>query len=194
MPPRRRDRRKPATSTDPVQSDRPDQADGSKPHLGFTPSRVVFLFVLFLSSISLLIIYLPSGTSPVPPATVLSVYERGLVTPDISYKDILAENERVSENRSHRHFVNPVLAYVTPWNSKGYDMAKVFNSKFTHISPVWYQLKSEGNKLILQGQHDVDLGWISELRKGGNLLVVPRILLEAIPAEVLVKKKQLRRQ
>ncbi|KAJ4797495.1 Chitinase domain-containing protein 1 [Rhynchospora pubera] len=191
MPPRRRDRRKPATSTDPVQSDRPDQADGSKPHLGFTPSRVVFLFVLFLSSISLLIIYLPSGTSPVPPATVLSVYERGLVTPDISYKDILAENERVSENRSHRHFVNPVLAYVTPWNSKGYDMAKVFNSKFTHISPVWYQLKSEGNKLILQGQHDVDLGWISELRKGGNLLVVPRILLEAIPAEVLVKKKQL---
>jgi len=26
-------------------------------------------------------------------------------------------------------------------NSKGYDMAKIFNSKFTHLSPVWYDLK-----------------------------------------------------
>lgn len=31
---------------------------------------------------------------------------------------------------------------------------------------------SEGKKLILQGQHDVDFGWISELRKGGNSLVI----------------------
>ena len=26
-------------------------------------------------------------------------------------------------------------------NSKGYDMAKIYNSKFTHLSPVWYDLK-----------------------------------------------------
>lgn len=26
-------------------------------------------------------------------------------------------------------------------NSKGYEMAKKFNSKFTHLSPVWYDLK-----------------------------------------------------
>lgn len=26
-------------------------------------------------------------------------------------------------------------------NSKGYDLAKSFNSKFTHLSPVWYDLK-----------------------------------------------------
>ncbi|XP_078168862.1 glycosyl hydrolase superfamily protein [Carex rostrata] len=191
MPAKRRDRRKPSSSTDPVQSDRAARAESSKPsktHLPLTHPRVLFLFVLFLSSISLLVIYL---YSPVPSAPVLSVYDRGLVRPDTSYQDILAENGRVSENRSHRHFLNPVLAYVTPWNSKGYDMAKLFNSKFTHISPVWYQLKSEGKKLILQGQHDVDLGWISELRKGSNSLVVPRVLLEASPAEVLVKKKQL---
>jgi hypothetical protein len=31
---------------------------------------------------------------------------------------------------------------------------------------------SEGKKLLLQGQHDVDFGWISELRKGGNPLVI----------------------
>lgn len=26
-------------------------------------------------------------------------------------------------------------------NSLGYDMAKKFRAKFTHVSPVWYQLK-----------------------------------------------------
>ena len=26
-------------------------------------------------------------------------------------------------------------------NSKGYEIAKRFNSKFTHLSPVWYDLK-----------------------------------------------------
>ena len=26
-------------------------------------------------------------------------------------------------------------------NSLGYDMAKKFQAKFTHVSPVWYQLK-----------------------------------------------------
>lgn len=26
-------------------------------------------------------------------------------------------------------------------NSRGYELAKRFNSKFTHLSPVWYDLK-----------------------------------------------------
>jgi hypothetical protein len=30
-------------------------------------------------------------------------------------------------------------------NSHGYDMAKVFNSKFTYVSPVWYQIKCTAN-------------------------------------------------
>lgn len=94
MPPKRRDRRKPPNSTDPVQSDRSTRVESSKPskpYLHLTHPRVLFLSVLFVSSIALLlIIYLSSTSSPVPPATVLSVYDRGLVRPDISYRDILA--------------------------------------------------------------------------------------------------------
>ena len=26
-------------------------------------------------------------------------------------------------------------------NARGYEIAKSFNSKFTHLSPVWYDLK-----------------------------------------------------
>ncbi|XP_019261383.1 PREDICTED: chitinase domain-containing protein 1 isoform X2 [Nicotiana attenuata] len=103
----------------------------------------------------------------------------------------LQENSKVSENISQRHFRNPVLAYITPWNSKGYDLAKKFSSKITHLSPVWYELKNEGSKLVLNGRHNADRGWISDIRMKGNSLILPRVVLEAIPVDLL-KKKRLR--
>lgn len=83
---------------------------------------------------------------------------------------------KVSENMSRRQFENPVLAYITPWNSKGYDLAKKFTSKLTHLSPVWYELKSEGSTFILEGRHNADTGWISEIRMKGNAKVWPTYL------------------
>ncbi|XP_009336807.1 chitinase domain-containing protein 1 [Pyrus x bretschneideri] len=118
------------------------------------------------------------------------VHERGIVKRDVNYQEILTENGKVSENTSRRHFEYPVLAYITPWNSKGYDMAKRFNSKFTHLSPIWYDLKSQGNSLILEGRHNADTGWISDIRMAGDARVLPRVVLEAFPAELLTKKKQ----
>ncbi|KAL4567015.1 hypothetical protein LXL04_022585 [Taraxacum kok-saghyz] len=118
------------------------------------------------------------------------VYQRGLVKTDINYQEILTENAKVSQNTSIRHFPYPVLAYVTPWNSKGYELAKKFNSKITHISPVWYDLKSQGAEFVLEGRHNVDKGWISDLRMKGNALILPRVVLEAIPMDLLKKKKQ----
>lgn len=57
-----------------------------------------------------------------------------------------------------------VLGYVTPWNRRGYDVAKEEREKFTHISPVWYQLKAATGSLTLSGSHDVDKGWITDVR------------------------------
>ncbi|KAK2373387.1 chitinase domain-containing protein [Trifolium repens] len=118
------------------------------------------------------------------------VYQRGLVTTDTNYQDILTENMKVSENASLRHYSYPVLGYITPWNSRGYEMAKRFNSKFTHLSPVWYDLKSQQTSLVLEGRHNSDRGWISELKKTGEALILPRVVLEASPEELLRKKKQ----
>lgn len=69
-------------------------------------------------------------------------------------------------------------------------MAKKFNHKFTHLSPVWYELKSEGTKLVLEGRHNADKRWIAEIRSGRNAQILPRIVLEAIPVDLLTKKKQ----
>ncbi|KAI7735313.1 hypothetical protein M8C21_029730 [Ambrosia artemisiifolia] len=110
--------------------------------------------------------------------------------PQLTYQQILTENAQVVSENGSRHFPNPVLAYVTPWNSKGYDLAKVFNSKFTHISPVWYDIKSQGAEFVLEGRHNVDKGWISDLRTKGHALILPRFVLEAIPVAMLKEKKQ----
>jgi chitinase domain-containing protein 1 len=72
------------------------------------------------------------------------------------------------------------LAYVTPWNGRGYDLAKWFASKFTHISPVWYQLVLEDNmKPELRGGHDVDQVWLQELKSAYRPpKVIPRVQLQ----------------
>lgn len=51
-------------------------------------------------------------------------------------------------------------------NGRGYDVAKKWRAKFTHISPVWFQLraKADGSGFEITGGHDVDQSWISELR------------------------------
>lgn len=120
----------------------------------------------------------------------LSVYEKGLVKSDNTYQQVLAEAEKSWINTTHRHFNSMVLAYVTPWNSKGYDMAIKFRAKFTHVSPVWYQLKRIGTELQLFGKHDADQQWMAQVRKHGLPLILPRVALEGSPIELLTKKRE----
>lgn len=89
-------------------------------------------------------------------------------------------------------------------------MAKKFSNKFTHLSPVWYELKgyvraneifhsksvslgmvlllfcsdsanscsgSQGSKLVLEGRHNADKGWIKDIRRAGNSQVLLLLLI-----------------
>eukprot|EP01018_Ginkgo_biloba_P004542 Gb_07995 [translate_table: standard] len=69
-------------------------------------------------------------------------------------------------------------------------MAKKFRAKFTHVSPVWYQLKRGTIELQLMGRHDADEQWIADVRKDGQPLILPRVILEVPPGEFLTKKRQ----
>lgn len=54
------------------------------------------------------------------------------------------------------------------WNNHGYDVAKLFGSKFDMISPVWLQVLHKGEqKYEIGGAHDVDAKWMQEVRKSG---------------------------
>uniref|UniRef100_A0A915MV18 Chitinase domain-containing protein 1 n=1 Tax=Meloidogyne javanica TaxID=6303 RepID=A0A915MV18_MELJA len=67
--------------------------------------------------------------------------------------------------------------------------------KFTHISPVWFQLKSAGSPIEdaplfcqITGTHDIDSGWMDDIRKNNSKVkIVPRFLFEAWPVEDLKK-------
>lgn len=76
-----------------------------------------------------------------------SVKDRGLVSERVTAADVLAHAGAHSEDVGRRGFPSgAVLGYVTPWNNRGYDVAKDFGAKFSLVSPVWLQLlpKSEG--------------------------------------------------
>ncbi len=103
----------------------------------------------------------------------------------------------------------PLLS--SPWNSHGYDIAKKFALKFTHISPCWYQIKlsskhtppapGSGKKkgklqisVDITGGHDADIQWIRDVQEAGSnhetqtrVGVVPRFILEPDSAELYLK-------
>jgi len=109
-----------------------------------------------------------------------NVVDRGLVLKKPKIKDILNEHSQYFErDREIKHFQGEVLAYVTPWNNHGYDIAKLFKSKFGYVSPVWLQVKvSPGGVYYVQGTHDVDKGWVKDVTKGDMAKMVPRILFD----------------
>ncbi|KAI6204943.1 GH18 domain-containing protein [Aphelenchoides besseyi] len=69
------------------------------------------------------------------------------------------------------------------WNGHGYDVAKWTAEKYTHISPVWFQMipsQSKGDLTCeFKGQHDIDRGWLEDVRRNNsNIKIVPRFILE----------------
>ncbi|XP_024996306.1 chitinase domain-containing protein 1 [Cynara cardunculus var. scolymus] len=188
---KKRGRRAPPESDRRSSSSEPSNRDETPIRSHKRPSILITLLIFIVfPAISLYLYRIQYASNTDLDASLPYVYQRGLVKTDVNYQEILAENAKVSENASNRHFPYPVLAYVTPWNSRGYELAKEFNSKVTHISPVWYDLKSQGDDFVLEGRHNVDKGWISDLRLKGHALILPRIVLEAVPMDLLKKKKQ----
>ncbi|KAM6961011.1 chitinase domain-containing protein 1 [Aplochiton taeniatus] len=109
----------------------------------------------------------------------LSVLERGLVVSDPQWKDIVKEEKRYC-SPIKRTFQGPVLGYITPWNSHGYDITKMFGSKLTSVSPVWLQLRRRGPESFhVTGVHDHDPGWVKAVRKSNKKIrMVPRVLFD----------------
>ena len=117
-------------------------------------------------------------TADLPPTLDATVVERNLVSEQVTYADILRNHKTFSQTYARHRFVSMVttLAFVTPWNSRGYELALTFSRKFTHVSPVWFQVSPSGE---IAGRQDVKEKWLKKLhRANADLLVVPRFLFE----------------
>lgn len=125
------------------------------------------------------------------PATsddAIPIFDLGLVRVNTSIKKIVNYHEKARALATDKLFKNKILSYVTPWNNKGYDMAKKYSNKFDMISPVWLQVKRIGrNSYQLAGVHDIDKGWMKDVRESSekNNDFLPRIIFEKLSAEDL---------
>ncbi|XP_059507916.1 chitinase domain-containing protein 1 isoform X1 [Stegostoma tigrinum] len=110
------------------------------------------------------------------------VQDRGLVVTDPKARDIVKEQKSYCAAKvRERHFSGDVLGYVTPWNSHGHEITKMFGGKFTLISPVWLQIQRKGVQLYhVTGHHDIDQGWVKNVKAEFEAVrFVPRILFDA---------------
>ncbi|CEG76601.1 hypothetical protein RMATCC62417_11477 [Rhizopus microsporus] len=96
----------------------------------------------------------------------------------LNVQTIVRNHDKPNLEQSHvKHFSNHVLAYVTPWNNRGYDIVKEFKGKFDYVSPVWYYIQRRSPmEFDFDGEHDVDQSWMSEVRdiSTGKGKIVPR--------------------
>lgn len=117
--------------------------------------------------------------------------DHNMLSKAVNYRDIVQEHKSFSVTQAMlRRFDRDVLGYVTPWNSHGYDIAKLFSAKFTMISPVWFQLKPKDSRggILIEGLHDIDKNWLTTVRQlNKKIKLVPRIILETWTYSVLKK-------
>ncbi|XP_034101481.1 chitinase domain-containing protein 1 [Drosophila albomicans] len=103
------------------------------------------------------------------------VFDLDLVSSEPLPKDILMHHDAYYKDTALRHFNGTTLGYVTPWNSHGYDVAKIFAKKFDIISPVWLQIVKQGNEYAVAGTHDIDAGWLTDVRRKGKVQQQPQM-------------------
>jgi len=60
-------------------------------------------------------------------------------------------------------------------------VAKRARSKFTHLAPVWYQVRGDAGRLELTGGHDMDARWLQALRASPHEVASPRLLRPGRP-------------
>lgn len=125
-----------------------------------------------------------------------------LIRPDVATTDeILAFHDAPVASAQIKHFPGRVLGYVTPWNSHGYDVSKLYAAKIDFSSPVWLQIKRTGQlSYELTGTHDIDAGWMQDVRAAREIQqqqqqskdsssapvrVIPRVLFEKLRMEDL---------
>jgi chitinase domain-containing protein 1 len=115
-----------------------------------------------------------------PPANT-NVLQRNLLEENTSPQSILENHQSYCLTCAEtREFSHPTLVYITPWNSHGYDLAKIFAKKLDYVSPVWLSVKRTGfEKYAIEGSHDIDKKWIETLKeKNSDIRIVPRVIFE----------------
>ena len=82
-----------------------------------------------------------AGSGKILPPTFIdaSLESRGMLSSKLSVNMILDNYHLYNNNTMDAE--NEVLAYITPWNRKGYEYAKMMASKIRWLAPVWFRIR-----------------------------------------------------
>lgn len=84
----------------------------------------------------------------------------------------------------HKSFNSTTLAYVTPWNKLGYEVAETFTHKFNLLAPVWFQVLGKKKSYTVTGLPNIDEDWIRRIRhRDPAVQIVPRFIFEEWTSE-----------
>lgn len=133
----------------------------------------------------------PTGSPPKPAEpSEQNVFERNLIQEELTTTSIL-ENHRsyCSTCLNKRRFNLPTMFYVTPWNSRGFQIVELFAEKIDFVSPVWFQVRpSDEGKFQIDGEDSINRPWIEKVReKNPKVQFVPRVIFENWPKEQIEK-------
>jgi len=81
-----------------------------------------------------------SVTDYLKPPTPKKFSSQLLLRENLKSEEIL-RNHHYYETGCKIKYGGEVLAYVTPWNRKGYDMSRLIAGKLSWIVPVWFQIR-----------------------------------------------------
>ncbi|CAL8070900.1 unnamed protein product [Calicophoron daubneyi] len=114
------------------------------------------------------------------PVLVSSDAEQALPRPseDINTDELIDKFDSYNRYTVDRKELNTtVLVYVTPWNKHGYEIAEIFARKFTHVSPVWFEVTGMKKSYTITGVPNIDKDWILRVRAANPAIkIVPRII------------------
>jgi len=148
--------------------------------------RYILLIVLLLSILLINIVssqqdgFSDDEDSSHSLTTSKDVRKRNLIRENVKPSVILKNANMYYKDTKRKSFKSNTLAYITPWNAKGYEVAERFKHKFTHLSPVWFHLKHDQSSFLIEGDHNVDKDWMERIRANGytNTKIVPRFNFE----------------
>ena len=78
--------------------------------------------------------------APTPSEGLPSLLRRRLLREDLRVKTLI-ENYHLYDPSLPKTFVGETLIYVTPWNKRGYDIAKGMRHKVEWVVSVWFEVR-----------------------------------------------------
>lgn len=148
-------------------------------------SSTTYLSAAAAILVVLLAMFLQSWWSPSSPDQPL-LQTLAPKTHDLTLNELLAcDSSALDEGTINAQPRPEVLAYITPWNRKGFVVAEQLASRgaLTYAAPVFYQLRAAAateSSLELTGGHEYNGTWIEGLRRRSSTssLIVPRVIWE----------------